>query len=377
MRIDSLTSLRLFAALAVFVHHMEFFQNSPSAPVREVFQWFWEGFVGVQFFFVLSGFVISYSFTGRLRKGPFPFSDFLFFRAARLFPTHWLTMIVAIFLYGSLGGPSVDSLLRLVTQVTLTQSLVVDPSFFFNFNAVSWSISVEIFFYLAFCLVVALPTRVLAGIWVAMIAIVVVNILRTDPGQVPTTWLLYINPAFRFVDFLTGMLLHRWYAARPLRMTVLQATVAEIGALGLIAVFVFAAIKGGVGIQWRWDIYYVLPAAAVVFVFAHQQGALSAILKHRWLILLGDASFALYMVHQLLIAVALRYFPPGEIVGFRSALLYAVPILIAGIGLSLVVHLYFERPVNAALRRWWERRSAAAQSRRRGEAQPNQVTERS
>lgn len=347
MRIDSLTSLRFCAAAAVLVHHMDFLSKSPSPEVRMVFGWFFEGFAGVQFFYILSGFVIAFSF------GSKSFGDFMFFRAARLFPIHWLTLLVATYLYGSLAVHDWESWMRFLTNGALLQSFVPDTTFYFNFNAVSWSISTEMFFYAAFCLFVPLSTRAILFAWALLLLVIVINVLNADMGNTFTGWLLYINPVFRFIDFLTGVLLYRLFIARPLTISYRAATLAEIGSIGLMLLFVVIAMVWQVPIQWRWDIYYIPPITVMIFVFAHDRGLVSQMLSSRLLVLLGDASFALYMVHQMLIAMSPWTPHPESIQSLRGMAQATVFLLVGAVILSIVIHTCFEKPINNLLRRWW------------------------
>lgn len=351
MRIDSLTSLRFFAAAAVLVHHMDFLSKSPSPEVRMVFGWFFEGFAGVQFFYILSGFVIAYSFASRV--GELTFGDFMFFRAARLFPIHWLTLLAATYLYGSLAIHDWGSWMRFLTNGALLQSFVPDKTFYFNFNAVSWSISTEMFFYAAFCLFVPLSTRAVFFAWAALMLIIVINVVNADMGSSFTNWLLYINPGFRFIDFLTGVLLYRLFVTRPLTVSYQVATLAEIGSIALVALSIVTAMLWSIPIQWRWDIYYIPSIAVMVFVFAHHRGLVSQMLSNRLLVLLGDASFALYMVHQMLIAASPWTPHPESILHLTNLAQATIFLLVGAVILSVILHVCFERPINNWLRRWW------------------------
>lgn len=355
MRIDSLTSLRFFAAAAVLIHHLDFLQKSPSPDVVATFGWFFEGFAGVQFFYILSGFVIAYSFASR--AGSLSFGDFLFFRAARIYPIHWLTLLAAAYLYGEFHAPTSDTWFRLLTNAALLQSFVPDVSFFFSFNGVSWSISTEMFFYAAFCLFVPLSSRALMFAWSALMLVIVINLLAFKGVDWFSNWLLYINPTFRFIDFLTGVLLYRLFVARPLEMSYRAATVAEFVSIALVALSVIAAMVWAVPIQWRWDIYYIPSMATMIFVFAHQRGLVSGLLNNRLLVLLGDSSFALYMVHQLVIG---RWAAnPETILRLRDMARVTTILFLAAIVLSVVLHVCFEKPVNRLLRSWWTRRKQA------------------
>lgn len=358
MRIDSLTSLRFFAAAAVLIHHMDFLAKSPSPDVQMVFGWFFEGFAGVQFFYILSGFVIAYSFASR--AGSLSFGDFLFFRAARIYPIHWLTLLAAAYFYDVFHVPTLDLWFRFFTNAALLQSFVPDMSFFFSFNGVSWSISTEMFFYTAFCLFVPLSSRALIFAWSALLLVIVINLLAFKGVDWTSNWLLYINPFFRFIDFLTGVLIYRLFVARPLQMSYRAATVVELVSIALVVSSVIGAMVWAVPIQWRWDIYYVPSMAVMIFVFAHQRGFVSSMLNNRLLVLLGDSSFALYMVHQIVIGLSPWATHPETILRLRDMARVAVILLLGAIVLSVILHVCFEKPVNAWLRRWWTKRKAVS-----------------
>ncbi|MBZ9808825.1 MULTISPECIES: acyltransferase family protein [unclassified Mesorhizobium] len=358
MRIDSLTSLRFFAAAAVLIHHMEFLQKSPSPDVQMVYGWFFEGFAGVQFFYILSGFVIAYSFASRGES--LSFGDFLFFRAARIYPIHWLTLLAATYFYGALNSPSFDVWLRFFTNAALLQSFVPDVLFYFGFNGVSWSISTEMFFYAAFCLFVPLSSRAIIFSWSALMLVIVINILAVHLDNGFSSWLLYINPVFRFIDFLTGVLLYRLFVARPLQMSHRAATVAEFVSIALVALSVIVAMEWAVPLQWRWDVYYVPSMALMIFVFAHQRGFVSSMLNNRLLVLLGDSSFALYMVHQIVITLSPWVMHPETILRLEDMAKVTVILLLVAIALSVALHVWFEKPVNTWLRRWWTKRKVVS-----------------
>ena len=91
--IDGLTSLRFFAALAIVFHHARglVFPDSfmPGVPLA----------AGVSFFFVLSGFILSYVYTGRLEK--VGLYNFYTSRFARLWPAHIFTFALVLALFPS------------------------------------------------------------------------------------------------------------------------------------------------------------------------------------------------------------------------------------------------------------------------------------
>ena len=87
--INTLTSLRIFFALMVFGAHCYVLDTSFDA------HFFKEGFVGVSFFFVLSGFIIAYNYQEKLLTKATTKRTFWVARIARIYPLHLLTLLIA------------------------------------------------------------------------------------------------------------------------------------------------------------------------------------------------------------------------------------------------------------------------------------------
>lgn len=98
--IQSLTSLRFFAAFGVFLHHLGLLNQSKIPMVQEFAKYFFNGYTGVTFFYVLSGFIINYSFKRHIEGGRFDYKDFIVFRVCRLFPVHILAMFIVLSIFG-------------------------------------------------------------------------------------------------------------------------------------------------------------------------------------------------------------------------------------------------------------------------------------
>ncbi|EFB3704558.1 acyltransferase, partial [Escherichia coli] len=100
--IQSLTSLRMFAALGVFVSHLGLLSQSSIGMFNTAAKYFFNGYIGVTFFYILSGFIINYSFTNHIKKERFSNKDFIVYRIARIFPVHIVALIcfILIFMHG-------------------------------------------------------------------------------------------------------------------------------------------------------------------------------------------------------------------------------------------------------------------------------------
>lgn len=88
--IDSLTSLRFIFAMMVFGAHCYIIDDFFDA------HFFKEGFVGVNFFFVLSGFIIAYTYQENLLNRKLDKRTFWVARMARVYPLHWLTLFMLV-----------------------------------------------------------------------------------------------------------------------------------------------------------------------------------------------------------------------------------------------------------------------------------------
>ena len=294
MLIKPLTSLRFFAALIVLAHH---------------YFGFMAGFSGVTFFYVLSGYILTVNYADKVGSWA-EIRLFWWKRFARLYPTHLLTLIAAI--------PLGSSLAVLPLNLLLVQSWIPAQSVYFSFNGPSWSISNEAAFYAAFPWLVALVTPRRLVVW-GMALLAAALFVRAD-------FLFYVFPPTRLFEFALGIGIALFARSRTIGLP------GEIAAIAVAAVCVtsFYLHPGSAG----WSLIYLPGAAALVYVFSRSSGAVSRLLSLRPLVLLGDASFMLYMIHVPLGA----YLPIGPI---------ALSVLATG--LSILLHLAFERPAQRRL----------------------------
>ena len=123
--IKPLTSLRFLFALMIFFHHLRFLQDYNS----DIFNWlyvkiFWEGYIGVSFFFILSGFIIAYNYQEKILKKKISFKKFIIARISRIYPLHILTLILSlpIVFYNISISEIPNGFYQLIFNITLTQS---------------------------------------------------------------------------------------------------------------------------------------------------------------------------------------------------------------------------------------------------------------
>ena len=337
--IHSLTSLRLIFALMVFVSHCNIVSSDFDVPI------FTEGYVGVSFFFVLSGFIISYSYDERFCVGSISKTDFWVARVARIYPLHCLMLFIAAALGTySLSNGLADWLRHFVANLFLCQAYLPNADYYFSFNSPAWSLCCEQFFY--FCFPFLLPLlhrpRRLCALFILCAVVVVLGMWFTSLDMAKDIW--YVNPLARFPDFLLGMIIYICYrySRQSRTMAAWRYTLVELAVVLLFVTFYIAASH--VPQVYRYSCYYWLPVALVIYVFALQGGILSRLLSARWLVLGGEVSFGFYLIHHLLIRL---YVEASRHLDFMLSPWIAVLfILLFTLLLSVLSFYIFERPMN-------------------------------
>jgi peptidoglycan/LPS O-acetylase OafA/YrhL len=363
-RLDALTSLRFFAALLVFTWH--------AVPTRQFSAAFSLGYIGVGFFFLLSGFILTYNYRAAFANGVCAHAvrSFYVARIARVVPLHLVTMppmILTIAYFGNPWWTNVDLRTRVTevaAQAALLQSWFPAPAVHFGANGPSWSISVEAFFYALFPLLAfgllrafraAPPQAVLVsalGVWLVQVAVLAARNATVDE------WSLYVFPPARIVDFIVGMLLGvALLRSDPAARWRLRGTSMEL--LALTAIGVSVAVSPLLPLALRFSAALMPAWAFAIWIFAARRGALSRLLEHPVLVRLGEVSFAFYLVH-LVVIVQLT-----NAIGTAHPLFVTLAFTIT-LGLSFALFHAVEQPMRLRIRRALERGGMRRSARNRG-----------
>jgi peptidoglycan/LPS O-acetylase OafA/YrhL len=341
-RLDSLTGLRAIAALCVFVHHtMLAGDNVVSDAYRRIGM---QGAMGVTFFFVLSGFVLTWS------MGPLDTKRaFWRRRFARVYPAYLVALIAAAALYPTFQrdvelGP-------LVTNLLQVQSWVPDIQYFFGLNSVSWSLSCEAFFYLCFpflapalmrCSQKQLRLTQIGLIGLILVATVASQFIADEDTRF---WFGGYFPPVRFLEFALGCTA----AVDFMRGTRVPLSFRTVGlvAVGAYLVAGFPAVQ-----TYSLVVIPIIPIVLVLMASAQRdvEGAPS-FLRNRILVWGGEISFCFYLVHQLVI----RYFsielPKAlDASPFTISVVNALVSLPVTIACATALHYLVEKPCERRLR---------------------------
>jgi peptidoglycan/LPS O-acetylase OafA/YrhL len=346
-----LTSLRFFAAAWVVLFHYW-----PKLAVTGAPAIVEKGYLGVEAFFILSGFILCHVYLAAAETGRFRYGDFLWARLARIYPMHLATLVgIGLMAGAALAvGAEVDrnvlSLPALPANLALVQAWGLSPVA--GWNHPSWSISAEWFAYLTFPLFAfaAMKLRARPLMAVAGAVALMAGLYAGFPmlAGFPLTKATIAWGALRIVPcFALGCALYIAWRAHVVdrRKAVLGALIFGAGAL--------AAAQFGAP-----DTLIVVCFGGLIVSLAQASRAGSRLGSHAVLVYLGEISYSIYMIcipWQLLfvnLAVRMLHLNSKQL----PWPLWLVLIL-ALVPLAAATHSLIERPARDRMKLWWASRA--------------------
>ena len=339
--LPSLTGLRWTAALLVFgvhVHNLGYFGGTGGRLVAWAFG---AGSTGVSFFFVLSGFVLTWSARPNDRA-----LAFWRRRLARIYPVHLATVALALLMAYTLAPQGKPTPSQGLANVLLVHAWW--RPWWQTLNPVSWSLACEAFFYAAFPLLALLLRRLGARGTAALAGVSVLTPLVLAWADMHN-WLsqeLYSFPAARLPEFVLGAAIARLLVLGRWRGPGLEASLA----LAIIGYFLVPQVTINVGYPATACTvigFALLIAAAAV---ADLDG-LPSLWRHRRMVRLGELSFAFYMVHLLVLRAGTSLLGASPHLGVSAGLAAIALAFAVSLGLSWVLYEAVERPARRLLLR--------------------------
>lgn len=353
-----MTSLRFIAVIGIFLHHSDVLFGANQDYMVIYNSLFREGYIAVTFFFILSGFVLTYNYLDKCSINSSWLKYFYVNRLSRILPTHILTFVLAIpFLIISvefnhlwIGG----------INLLLLQSLFPSKDIYFSVNSVSWTLSNEIFFYLLFPFLLLIFQRIRNTIITPILVMIVIwgglfGVAFWQKDNPLAHWIFYIFPGVRIIDFVIGILLCLVFFYIQ-KMTSIQLSSFVFSALeifSLIALSLAVSLGNPVHQTLRYDTYYLPFLCLIILIFAIGKGCLSLALSKRALIILGNLSFSFFLLHQLFLRYTAIFILPSKVIhnfGLASDLLILFLVFGATTLVAWFMFNKFEEPCRKSIR---------------------------
>ena len=364
-QLKTLTSLRFAAATLIVVHHSRGKFGLPPDML--------EPFAldqGVAFFFVLSGFILTYVYPSLRGVGA---RRFLLARVARIWPAHVGALLLVLLLCPP--GSGMD-FFKAAANLSMVHAWIPSADYFFSFNAPSWSISTECGFYLSFpFLIYAFESTWSVKLLLAFLLVAAVvtlsnaSHLPVETGRgVAQLGVIYVSPLGRLFEFTLGMVtalvFRRLQRAPYIRLV--PATLLEFAVVGLAGFSMYITHRvAGSAEQYAWigspgALWLAkggipcVPFALLILVMALERGLISRLLCLSFPVFLGEISYSVYLVHLTLIEYYWSH--------LRNCSLFPgwVAYLVFWAALLLTAHLMYslvERPCRRFLVGLWAKES--------------------
>ncbi|MDO1559375.1 acyltransferase [Brevundimonas sp. 2R-24] len=358
-RFLALDALRGVLALLVVLFHLPVDSHLRDLPLVM------HGYLAVDYFFVLSGFVIAHSYGQRI-NGLAQGRDFLIKRVARVWPLHAVMLGLFVLLEVVRALTHFDPVPPftgdrapggIVTNLLMIHALGTEDSQ--TWNGPAWAVSAEMLCYVVFAGIMLWARRfgialslILSLILAVLGAVIVVSLA---PRWMNTTW--EYGWARALYGFFLGLIVYRVFSWRR------APGKGWLEALLILAALAFIWVATG-----PWTVLASLVFAPVIWVLAGDRGPVARALTWKPLVKLGDVSYGVYLIHMLLIVLMLiaarklglfheRRVDLGSM--WLNDLL-TLGFLALVIALAVASYRYIETPARDAVGAWLRRRSGVS-----------------
>ena len=309
--IKTLQSSRFIFVFLIFLSHCAIVENGAAFD--------YGGEAGVAFFFVLSGFVLSFGYGEKIDNGSFSTRSFMAKRLAKIYPLHILLFVIAVVFDARLGmGYSVWQIL---SGIMLVQTWTMSENYIYVANGVAWFLCDMMFLYIIFKplykFVFRASVRTLCAVGIVILAAYVVFALQVPDNELNSK--LYTNPLLRSIDFALGKAMFRSYRSRRSKTlctslaesNVCKANKVELAAILLLAASCVAYYSMSKTFRLAMLFWMVMPLVVYVLVATDNTRAfVSRFLHTRPMLWLGGISFEIFLTHRIVMRVTLHFVAP-------------------------------------------------------------------
>lgn len=335
--LNALTGVRFFAAFYVVLFHTLPFLKSHFRLNAGVEQFLSNGNLAVAFFYLLSGFILAYTYEGKIASLR-DYGRYLRARFARIYPVYLLALFLALPFQLKTSFAAKLAVLFMVQAWNPT-----NPGLAGVWNYPAWSLSVEAFFYIIFpVFLVVLSKWSVRTVQLLLLIFLFVSVLLHTPTMVLGVWngvthgLRIPLPVLRLPEFLVGVTLGLLFLRSGQRPRFPQS-------FYLAAASAVVVLSLPIG---SWVSIVMIPTAFMLYRLAFSDGFPARLSSSRPLVVLGGASYAIYLLQYPVRAWTKLLF---SYAGPSLALLGSVLTPVLLIALSIAVFRWWEEPLRKLL----------------------------
>lgn len=328
----SIEYLRCFLMLLIFLEHY------PGSPIRV-------GGLAVCFFFVLSGFILSYGYSDRIISGAVKYKDFILGRFLKIFILHWILLPIGFYLNRVTWAYTGKYVLA---NFLLLQSWIPDCYSYYSGNGVSWFLSTLLFCYMIYPFLIkgfsflSIKESILLCMGLLFVRVLLENII---PNEYQVDW-LYISPFVRWIDFSMGILFYKFLMAVSTNLLNYFHSKMRLYWVGLFCSFLFCSFLSDTCLYWF--MFFIL-IYLLLFWESHTTKNLGNGIIYQVFSWGAKISFSFYLIHQIYIIVLYNHFPFDSIHEFGKFFI----ILSSCIIVSYISYSYIEHPIYKKLRSYF------------------------
>ena len=329
LKFTALNALRGLAALAVAVYH---FRDT------------WAGYLAVDFFLVLSGFILSHSYLYSDKK--YTHLEFITHRIARLYPLHIYTLFVFIavsyFLYAALPEYPDGRYFTFIQNLTLLHNVGLNYRDV-TYNAPSWSISVEFWLNIGFIYYVTRKTKTFVLLSISLFSLVLIAVTIGTLDTHFQNIFTYVNSGLLrgLSSFLLGIIAYRIFTKLQADYTIVKYTtlLQTLSIITVVLVIICRDTKYS-------SLDFIAPFVFMFMVvsFAFENTYFTKYLKD--LHFFGEISYSIYLNQYAVLLLVSYYFDKYSVSQYIQLDIYMLVLL----AYSLVTYKYIERPSRQKLR---------------------------
>lgn len=297
-RIDALQGLRGYAIILIFISHCTFSTNSYGNSTT-----MWLGGLGVSLFIMMSGYLLMFQNHDSTHIIPF---NTIKKRIRRFYPLHIATLLVALpfGITAFIKGSFVKELLKLLANVLLLQAWVPSSSFYFSYNAVSWYLSLTLFFVFASVvtakMINRIPIKAIPIILGSLFSIEVCWCLLVRNMSI-AHWLVYILPIIRYIDYFTGGILCIFVKSHK---NIKPFYIDLLFGISLFSMFFLFVLSINNNSEFFSTSVWFIPSLIMLFAIVNGDKSsklIDSVFSNKVITFIGNISFEMFLIHQLVI----------------------------------------------------------------------------